>query len=97
MTAGGNGVSFAVENCGAGDLAFTMDCGAAKNAVSHRGGLAYTATAPPGKIALLHHLSPRGPGMWSWSYECEWDRADPSAPKRDPASPFHPQIAPPAV
>ena len=65
-------MSFAVENRGPDALDFTMDCSEAVNAASHRGSLVYKAAAVgPGELALLHHLSPAGPGMWSWSYECE--------------------------
>ena len=81
-----------------------MDCAGAQNAVSHRGTLLAKATVPPHKLALLHHLSPRGPGMWSWSYECEWHVAtaddapggnDDATPPPDagPTAPFTPTLS----
>jgi hypothetical protein len=96
LTAGGNGVSFAVENLGDAPLDFTMDCGNARNAASHRGSLQHTAAVAPGALALLHHLSPAGPGLWSWSYECEWHEAGAAPAPRDPDArdgPFRPTLA----
>ncbi|KAH8078113.1 calcium-dependent cysteine-type endopeptidase [Aureococcus anophagefferens] len=97
LTAGGNGVSFAVENLGEKPLDFTMDCGNARNAASHRGSLQHTAAVAPGALALLHHLSPAGPGLWSWSYECEWHEAGAApAPREHDArdgGPFRPTLA----
>ena len=74
VTAGGNGVSFGVENVGASLLDFTMDCSDARNCASHRGALCYRCDVAPGETRLLHHLSPKTSGAWSWSYECEWRR-----------------------
>ena len=96
LTAGGNGVSFAVENLGEKPLDFTMDCGNARNAASHRGSLQHTAAVAPGALALLHHLSPAGPGLWSWSYECEWHEAGAAPAPREhdaPGGPFRPTLA----
>ena len=62
------GVAFAVENLGAQDLEFTLDCGGSNNVVSHRGALKYTEFIPPGETKVLHHLMPSSLQPWSWKY-----------------------------
>ena len=46
------GVAFAVENLGAQDLEFTLDCCGSNNVVSHRGALKYTEFIPPGETKV---------------------------------------------
>lgn len=66
---GYTGVGIAVENCSEDKiLTFSLDCSAAYNVVSLRGGLLSSDTILPGKFKVVQHMMMDKTLDWGWSF-----------------------------